>query len=152
MAAIGGRSNPLAVPIVVLIALPLYSNAAGTIPGAPGQQRSMATRALLDLRLGKPADARKTLQALSIDIGAPAGLRARASALGHKSKREEGEVEQPRVINLFDRARKPAAARRKSTCFSLGRRIWCRRNCMCRAGLGSCRKHYRLRRVRQYGG
>ena len=32
VAAIGGRSNPLAVPIVVLIALPLYSNAAGTIP------------------------------------------------------------------------------------------------------------------------
>jgi uncharacterized membrane protein YraQ (UPF0718 family) len=32
VAAIGGRSNPLAVPIVVLIAIPLYSNAAGTIP------------------------------------------------------------------------------------------------------------------------
>ena len=32
MAAIGGRSNPFAVPIAVLIALPLYSNAAGTIP------------------------------------------------------------------------------------------------------------------------
>ncbi len=32
VAAIGGRSNPLAVPIVILIALPLYSNAAGTIP------------------------------------------------------------------------------------------------------------------------
>ena len=32
VAAIGGRSNPLAVPIVVLIALPLYSNAAGTLP------------------------------------------------------------------------------------------------------------------------
>jgi uncharacterized membrane protein YraQ (UPF0718 family) len=32
VAAIGGRSNPLAVPLVVLIALPLYSNAAGTIP------------------------------------------------------------------------------------------------------------------------
>ncbi len=32
VAAIGGRANPLAVPIVVLIALPLYSNAAGTIP------------------------------------------------------------------------------------------------------------------------
>jgi uncharacterized protein len=27
-----GRSNPLAVPLVVLIAIPLYSNAAGTIP------------------------------------------------------------------------------------------------------------------------
>lgn len=32
VAAIGGRSNPFAVPIVVLMALPLYSNAAGTIP------------------------------------------------------------------------------------------------------------------------
>ena len=32
VASIGGRSNPFAVPIVVLIAIPLYSNAAGTIP------------------------------------------------------------------------------------------------------------------------
>jgi uncharacterized membrane protein YraQ (UPF0718 family) len=32
VAAVGGRENPLAVPIVVLIAIPLYSNAAGTIP------------------------------------------------------------------------------------------------------------------------
>lgn len=32
VAAIGGRSNPFAVPLVVLIAIPLYSNAAGTIP------------------------------------------------------------------------------------------------------------------------
>jgi uncharacterized membrane protein YraQ (UPF0718 family) len=32
VAQIGGRDNPLAVPIVVLIAIPLYSNAAGTIP------------------------------------------------------------------------------------------------------------------------
>ena len=32
VAAIGGRSNPLAVPIVVLLAVPMYSNAAGTIP------------------------------------------------------------------------------------------------------------------------
>jgi uncharacterized protein len=32
VAAIGGRSNPFAVPIVVLLAIPLYSNAAGTIP------------------------------------------------------------------------------------------------------------------------
>ena len=30
--AIGGRGNPLAVPLVVLLAIPLYSNAAGTIP------------------------------------------------------------------------------------------------------------------------
>jgi uncharacterized membrane protein YraQ (UPF0718 family) len=32
IAQIGGRDNPFAVPIVVLIAIPLYSNAAGTIP------------------------------------------------------------------------------------------------------------------------
>jgi hypothetical protein len=37
--------------------------------------------AMLDLRQGKVADARKTLQALSIDIDAPSGLRNRASAL-----------------------------------------------------------------------
>jgi uncharacterized membrane protein YraQ (UPF0718 family) len=30
--AIGGPGNPFAVPLVVLIAIPLYSNAAGTIP------------------------------------------------------------------------------------------------------------------------
>jgi uncharacterized membrane protein YraQ (UPF0718 family) len=29
---VGGRDNPLAVPMVVLLAIPLYSNAAGTIP------------------------------------------------------------------------------------------------------------------------
>lgn len=32
VAQVGGRENPFAVPIVVLIAIPLYSNAAGTIP------------------------------------------------------------------------------------------------------------------------
>ncbi len=32
VAQIGGRENPFAVPIVVAIAIPLYSNAAGTIP------------------------------------------------------------------------------------------------------------------------
>jgi uncharacterized membrane protein YraQ (UPF0718 family) len=32
VAQIGGRENPFAVPIVVLLAIPLYSNAAGTIP------------------------------------------------------------------------------------------------------------------------
>jgi hypothetical protein len=37
--------------------------------------------AMLDLRQGKIDDARKTLEALSIDIGAPPGLRARAAAL-----------------------------------------------------------------------
>ena len=36
---------------------------------------------MLDLRLGKVDEARKSLQALSIDILAPAGLRQRASAL-----------------------------------------------------------------------
>jgi uncharacterized protein len=30
--SLGGRDNPLAVPIVVLLGVPLYSNAAGTIP------------------------------------------------------------------------------------------------------------------------
>ena len=30
--AIGGKGNPFAVPLVVLLAIPLYSNAAGTIP------------------------------------------------------------------------------------------------------------------------
>jgi len=32
IARVGGRDNPLAVPLVVLLAIPLYSNAAGTIP------------------------------------------------------------------------------------------------------------------------
>ncbi len=32
VASIGGRPNPFAVPLVVLVAIPLYSNAAGTIP------------------------------------------------------------------------------------------------------------------------
>ena len=32
VAQIGGRENPFAVPLVVAIAIPLYSNAAGTIP------------------------------------------------------------------------------------------------------------------------
>lgn len=30
--ALGGRSNPLAVPALVALGVPLYSNAAGTIP------------------------------------------------------------------------------------------------------------------------
>jgi len=37
--------------------------------------------AMLDLRQGRVEEARKTLQSLSIDIDAPSGLRARASAL-----------------------------------------------------------------------
>ncbi len=32
IAQVGGRENPFALPLVVLIAIPLYSNAAGTIP------------------------------------------------------------------------------------------------------------------------
>jgi len=32
VASIGGRENPLAVPLVIVLAIPLYSNAAGTIP------------------------------------------------------------------------------------------------------------------------
>lgn len=32
VADIGGRDNPFAVPLVVIVAIPLYSNAAGTIP------------------------------------------------------------------------------------------------------------------------
>jgi uncharacterized protein len=32
VATLGGRANPLAVPIVVVLAVPMYSNAAGTIP------------------------------------------------------------------------------------------------------------------------
>ncbi len=32
VASLGGRENPFAVPIVVILAIPLYSNAAGTIP------------------------------------------------------------------------------------------------------------------------
>ncbi len=32
LAKIAGRNNPFAVPIAVLIGVPLYSNAAGTIP------------------------------------------------------------------------------------------------------------------------
>ncbi len=32
IAQIGGRDNPFAVPIVIVLAVPLYSNAAGTIP------------------------------------------------------------------------------------------------------------------------
>jgi uncharacterized membrane protein YraQ (UPF0718 family) len=32
VAQIGGRDNPFAVPLVIAVAIPLYSNAAGTIP------------------------------------------------------------------------------------------------------------------------
>jgi hypothetical protein len=50
----------------------------------PSNQWSSLAReqlAVLDLRLGKVDEARKSLQALSIDILAPSGLRQRASAL-----------------------------------------------------------------------
>lgn len=50
----------------------------------PGNAWSALAReqlAMLDLRQGKIADARTTLQILSFDASAPAGLRARASAL-----------------------------------------------------------------------
>jgi hypothetical protein len=50
-------------------------------PGSPWSSLAREQLAMLDLRQGKINDARKTLQGLSIDIGAPAGLRARASAL-----------------------------------------------------------------------
>ncbi len=32
LAGIAGKENPLAVPVAVLVGIPLYSNAAGTIP------------------------------------------------------------------------------------------------------------------------
>ncbi len=50
----------------------------------PGNAWSALAReqlAMLDLRQGKVADARSTLQILSFDASAPSGLRARASAL-----------------------------------------------------------------------
>jgi hypothetical protein len=50
-------------------------------PGNPWSSLAREQLAMLDLRLGKVDEARKTLQALSIDIGAPSGLRQRASAL-----------------------------------------------------------------------
>ena len=50
-------------------------------PGNPWSSLAREQLAMLDLRLGKVDEARKTLQALSIDIRAPSGLRQRASAL-----------------------------------------------------------------------
>ena len=50
-------------------------------PTNPWSSLAREQLAMLDLRQGKPDEARKTLQALSIDIDAPAGLRTRASAL-----------------------------------------------------------------------
>jgi hypothetical protein len=49
--------------------------------GNPWSSLAREQLAMLDLRQGKIEDASKTLQALSIDIEAPSGLRARASAL-----------------------------------------------------------------------
>ncbi len=50
-------------------------------PGNPWSSLAREQLAALDLRLGREDEARKILQALSIDIGAPSGLRQRASAL-----------------------------------------------------------------------
>ena len=50
-------------------------------PGNPWSTLAQEQLAMLDLRVGKLDDARKTLQALSVDIDSPSGLRARASAL-----------------------------------------------------------------------
>jgi hypothetical protein len=50
-------------------------------PANPWSSLAREQLAMLDLRQGKIDAARKTLQALSIDIAAPSGLRARASAL-----------------------------------------------------------------------
>jgi hypothetical protein len=50
-------------------------------PGNPWSSLAREQLAMLDLRQGKVDDARKTLQVLSIDILAPAGLRQRATAL-----------------------------------------------------------------------
>jgi hypothetical protein len=52
-----------------------------TEPDNPWSTLAREQQAMLDLRQGKLEEARKTLQALSIDIEAPAGLRQRASAL-----------------------------------------------------------------------
>lgn len=50
-------------------------------PGNPWSALAREQLAVLDLRLGKTVEAKTALQALSIDIGAPSGVRARAAAL-----------------------------------------------------------------------
>ena len=50
-------------------------------PGNPWSTLAQEQLAMLDLRQGKVADARKILQTLAVDIASPSGLRARASAL-----------------------------------------------------------------------
>jgi hypothetical protein len=50
-------------------------------PDNPWSALAREQLAVLDLRLGKTADARKALQALSTDFLAPQGVRARAQAL-----------------------------------------------------------------------
>lgn len=52
-----------------------------TDPNNPWSALAQEQLAILDLRQGKLEDARKKLQMLQFDIEAPAGLRARASAL-----------------------------------------------------------------------
>ena len=49
--------------------------------GNPWSALAREQLAILDLRLGKPDDAKTKLKALSTDFEAPAGLRARAAAL-----------------------------------------------------------------------
>jgi hypothetical protein len=51
------------------------------LPGNPWAPLAQEQLAVLDLRLGKTEDAKAKLHALSIDITAPAGVRARAGAL-----------------------------------------------------------------------
>jgi hypothetical protein len=50
-------------------------------PANPWSSLAREQLAILDLRQGKVDEARKALHALSIDVAAPSGLRARASAL-----------------------------------------------------------------------
>lgn len=51
------------------------------VPDNPWSALAREQLAVLDLRLGKTEEARQTLKALSADFLAPAGVRARASAL-----------------------------------------------------------------------
>jgi hypothetical protein len=50
-------------------------------PANPWSSLAREQLAMLDLRQGRVDEAHKALQALSVDIAAPSGLRARASAL-----------------------------------------------------------------------
>jgi uncharacterized membrane protein YraQ (UPF0718 family) len=59
VAQLGGRGDPLALPIAILIAIPLYSNAAGTIP-------IVAALLAKDLPLGTTLGFMMALAALSL--------------------------------------------------------------------------------------